>query len=148
MASSLLFGGMVNDMAWCKINIPPIILEMFFLWSLHPCYNNLLEQFQSWYKDLESASLDSIVADIRYHDEFKLVGSDKKSLVGKLPRVVTAATNVDKQGKQWNSPFEWMSTLHVNSLKKQWKCALAGTGICPLCQHKDDKHVLANCLTL
>ncbi len=29
-----------------------------------------------------------------------------------------AATNVDKQGKEWNNLFKWLSTLQVNSLKK------------------------------
>jgi hypothetical protein len=139
------FDGMVYDMAQCKINLPPIILVMFFLWYLYPCYDNLLEQFQSWYKDLESASLDSIVADVRYHDEFKLVGSDKKSLAGKKPRAATAATNVNKQGKQWNSLLEWLYMLHGNSLKKWRKCVLASnTRICPLGHYEDNKHVPAN----
>jgi hypothetical protein len=133
MAFHSNFGKMVDDMAWCKIDIPHILLVIFSLWSLPPCYNYLLEKFWSQSKDLESASLDSIVADVCYHDEFKLVGSDKKSLAGKMPRAATAATNVNKQGKQWNNPFEWLSMLHVNSFKKQWKCALAGNGICLLC---------------
>ncbi len=85
MALCLHFDGMVNDIVWCKLKIPLILMVMFFLRSLHPCYDNLLlEQFWSWYKDPESASLDSIVADAHYHDEFKLVGSDKKSLARKM----------------------------------------------------------------
>ena len=104
MAFCSRFNEMVNNMAWCKIIIPPILLVMFFLWSLHPCYEALLKQLHSWYKSLESASLDSIVAYVRYHDEFKLVDlNNKKSPAGKTPRAATAATNVDKQGKEWNN---------------------------------------------
>jgi hypothetical protein len=85
MAFCLRFDGMVNDMVWCKITIPPIPLVMFFFGALNPCYKDLLERFRSWYKSLESASLDSIVIDVRYHDEIKLVvGLDnKKLLLGK-----------------------------------------------------------------
>jgi hypothetical protein len=118
MAFCLRFDRMVNDTAWCKINIPPFFLERFFLWSLHPCYNNFLEQFRSWYKDIEPTYLDSIVADVCYHEEFKLVGSDKKSLSEKMPLATTVATKVDKQGKELNSLFKWLSMLHMNSLKK------------------------------
>jgi hypothetical protein len=142
MAFCLRFDGMVNNMAQCKITIPPILLVMFFLWSLHPCYEALLKQLHSWYKSLESASLDSIVADIRYHDKFNLVGLDnKKSPAGKTPRADTAATNVDKQGKEWNNPLEWLSTLQANSFKKWQKQALAGNGICPICHRVDNRQI-------
>jgi hypothetical protein len=46
---------------------------MFFLWSLNPYYDNLLEQFRSCYKVLKSATVDSIVANIHYHNNFKLI---------------------------------------------------------------------------
>jgi hypothetical protein len=62
MAFCLRFDGMVNNMAPCKITIPPILLVMFFLWAMHPRYKDLLEQFSSQYKSLESASLDSKVS--------------------------------------------------------------------------------------
>jgi hypothetical protein len=78
MAFCLRFGGMVNNMVRCKITIPPILLVMFYLWALYPCYKDLLKLFCSGYKSLESASLDSIVVDVLYHDKFKLVGSDNK----------------------------------------------------------------------
>jgi hypothetical protein len=95
------FDGMVNDMAWCKIVILPILMVMFFLCSLHPRYNDLLEQFCSRYKSLDGAFLDSIVADVRYHNEFKLVGSDKKLPPGRNPWAAAASAPpaVDWQGK-------------------------------------------------
>jgi hypothetical protein len=57
MAFCSHFDGMVNDMAQCKIVIPPILIVMFFLCLLHSCYDDLLEQFQSRYKSLKGASL-------------------------------------------------------------------------------------------
>jgi hypothetical protein len=101
------FNGMVNDMAQCKIVIPPILMVMFFLCSLHPCYDDLLEQFCSRYKSLDGASLDSIVADVWYHNEFKLVGLDKKLPPGRNPWAAAASAPPasDWQGKEWNNPY-------------------------------------------
>jgi hypothetical protein len=62
------FNGMVNNMSRCKIILAPVLMVMFFLRSLHSRYDNLLEQFCSCYKSLKGASLDSIVADVRYHN--------------------------------------------------------------------------------
>jgi hypothetical protein len=138
---------MVNDMAWCKIVIPPILMVMFFLCSLHPHYDDLLEQFCSRYKSLDGASLDSIVADVWYHDEFKLVGLDKKLPLGRNPWAAAASAPpaVDWQGKQWNNPYEWLSKLNIDSLKRRWKQSLAGNGFCPICHRNTDKHAMASC---
>jgi hypothetical protein len=57
--------------------------------------------------------MDSVVDDARYHDEFKLVGTDKKG--GPTPRA--AAANVDKSGKEWASPFEWLSSYSTKEIK-------------------------------
>ncbi len=44
------------------------------------------------------------MVDVRYHDECKLIGLDNEtSPAGKTPHAATAATNVDKQGKEWNN---------------------------------------------
>ncbi len=125
---------MVNDMARCKIVIPQILMVMFFLCSLHPCYDDLLKQFRSRYKSLDGASLDSIVADVRYHNEFKLVGSDKKLPPGRNPWAAAASAPpaVDRQGKQWNNPYEWLSKLNIESVKRRWKRSLAENGFCPI----------------
>jgi hypothetical protein len=71
------FDGMVLDMSRSKIILPPILLVMLFLRALHTRYSDLLDQFRSRYKTLETATIDSVVEYARYHDEFKLVGSDK-----------------------------------------------------------------------
>ena len=107
---------MVLDMFWSKIVLPPILLVMLFLGVLHSRYSDLLDQFRSRYKSLETATIDSVVEDARYHDEFKLVGLDKK--VPATPRATTA--NVNKDGKEWALPFEWQFTYATKSLKTGW----------------------------
>ena len=136
------FDGMVLDMSRSKILLPPILLVMLFLRALHSRYSDILDQFRSRYKHLEAATIDSVVDDARYHDEFKLVGSDKKG--GPTPKA--AAANVDKSGKEWASPFEWLSSYSTKGIKTRWDRAIAGTGICPIC-HRAEKpwHVPANC---
>ena len=136
------FDGMVLDMSRSKILLPPILLVMLFLRALHSRYSDILDQFRSRYKHLEAATVDSVVSDARYHDEFKLVASDKKG--GPTPKA--AAANVDKSGKEWASPFEWLSSYLTKGIKTRWDRAIAGTGICPIC-HRAEKpwHVPANC---
>jgi hypothetical protein len=113
------FDCMVIDMARCKIVIPPIFLAMFFLRLLHSCYDDLLEQFCSRCKSLEGASLNLIVADVRYHDQFKLVGSDKKIPPEKVPKAAAAAasTHVDNHRKAWSNPYEWPASFNIKSVK-------------------------------
>jgi hypothetical protein len=138
------FDGMVLDMSRSKIILPPILLVMLFLRALHSSYSDLLDQFQSRYKNLETATIDSVVEDASYHNEFKLVGSDKKVPDGATPKAATA--NVDKNGKAWSLPFEWLSSYSTKGLKTRWDRAIAGTGICPICHHVEKPwHVPANC---
>jgi hypothetical protein len=122
------FVGMVNIMSHCKNFHSPVLMVVFFLCSLCSCYDNLLEQFCSCYKSLKGASLDSIVADVHYHDEFKLVGSDKKVPAGRGPKIMAAATSsaVAKQGKKRRKPYEWLASFDVKGVKKQWTRLLAG----------------------
>ncbi len=64
------FDGMILDMTCCKVVIPPLLLVMIFIRALHSRYSDILDQFCSRYKDLEAATVDSVVADVKYHDEF------------------------------------------------------------------------------
>jgi hypothetical protein len=123
-----------------------MLIVMFFLHSLYSCYDAFLEQFCSCYKSLEGASLDLIVADIRYHDEFKLVGSDHNPLLVKTPKAAAAAASSqgDKQGK-WNNPYEWLASFNIKVIKKRWMRSLAGTGFCPICHQVGDKLSPVNC---
>ncbi len=132
------FNGMVNNMSGCKIILPLVLMVMFFLCSLHSCYDDLLEHFCSHYESFKGASLDSIVADVRYHNEFKLVGSNKKVPAGKGPKAgaAPASSAVDKQGKDWRNPYKWLTSFDIKGVKKWWTCLLAGKGFCPIC-HRD-----------
>ena len=144
------FDGLVNDMSRSKIVIPQMLMVMIFLRSLHSRYEPLLDQFRSRIKLLEDASVDSIVSDVRFHDEFKTVGSDKKP-GGRAPRAAAAATSpassgsADAQGKVWNNPWEWLAKINADSVKKRWKRSLAGHGFCPICHREEDKHSPAAC---
>jgi hypothetical protein len=93
MSFHLRFDGMINEMACCKIVIPPILMVMFFLCLLPSHYVPLLDQFLLLLCCLGTASLDSIVSDIRNHNEFKVVGEDKKAPPGKGPKAAAAATS-------------------------------------------------------
>ena len=136
------FDGKVLDMSRSKMFLPPILLVMLFLHALHSRYSNILDQFRSRYKILEAATIDSVIEDARYHNEFKLVGSDKKG--GPTPKA--AAANIDRPGKEWALPFEWLSTYTTKGIETRWERAIAGMGICPIC-HCADKpwHIPANC---
>ncbi len=115
---------------------------MLFLRALHSHYSDTLDQFRSRYKILEAATINSVVEDARYQDEFKLVGLDKKG--GPTPKA--AAANVNRSGKEWASPFEWLSTYTTKGIKTCWERAIAGTGICPICHHAEKPwHIPANC---
>jgi hypothetical protein len=123
MAFHSHFDEMVNNMAQCKIVFPPILMVMFLFCSLHSHHNDLLEQFWSHYKSLEGASLDSIVADVCYHDEFKFIGLDKKAPAPKGPKAAGAATSphIDKQEKEWNNPYDLLPSFNIKSVKKGWR---------------------------
>ncbi len=66
------FDGMVLDLSHSKIFLPLIFLVMLFLRALHFWYSDILDQFLSRYKTLETVTIDSIIENARYHNEFKL----------------------------------------------------------------------------
>ena len=141
------FDGMIMNMARRKVIIPPLLLVMIFLCALHTCYSDILVQFRSRYKDLDTASINSVVADVKYHDEFQLVDPKLKNPQKGGPGALAVA--IDNAGKEWKNPFEWLSSFSVKTVKTRWDRAIAGTGICPIC-HRAEKpwHVPANCLLL
>ncbi len=67
------FDGLVMDMSCSEIILPPICIVVLFLCALHSCNLDILDQFCSWYKVLESATIDSVVEDVHYRDGFQLV---------------------------------------------------------------------------
>jgi hypothetical protein len=138
------FDGLVMDMSRFKIIFPPILIVMLFLRALHSPYSEILDQFCSWYKVLKSATIDSVVEDVRYHDGFQLVGSDKKPPGSCTPKA--SAANVNKKGNEWSTPFEWLASYGSKRIKTRWECAIAGKGVYPIC-HCVEKpwHVPTNC---
>jgi hypothetical protein len=141
------FDGLVMDMSHSKIILPPILIVMLFLRALHSRYSDILDQFCSRYKVLESATIDSVVEDVCYHDGFQLIGLDKKPPGSRT--LQASAANVDKKGKEWSTPFEWLASYRSKGIKTCWECTIAGTGICLIC-HRAEKpwHVPANCSLL
>jgi hypothetical protein len=130
--------------------IPPLLLVMLVLQALYVHSLDILNQVWSRFKPSETATINSIVSDITYHDGFTLVDAKKpgKPLIPG-PRVPTAAlanTNSDYSGKVWQSPWEWLAQYGLKGIKGHWTCAMAGTGICPIC-HQDELlgHVPAQC---
>ena len=140
------FDSLVMDMSLCTIMLSRILLVMFFLCALHGHYADLLDQFCSRFKVLETATIDSIAKDVHYHDSFTLAGSEKYPPPPGSCIPKASAAYADKQGKEWQTPFEWLSAYEMKGIKYCWTRALAGTGICPICLHaKKPWHVPANC---
>jgi hypothetical protein len=137
------FDGLVMDMSCSKIILLPILIVMLFIRALHSRYLDILAQFCSRYKVLESAMIDSVVEDVCYHDGFQLVGLDKKPPGSCTPKA--SAANVDKKGNEWSMPFEWLASYGSKGIKTHWERAIAGTGVCLIC-HRAEKpwHVPAN----
>ena len=88
--------------------------------------------------------IDSLVADVKYHDSFQLVDHNKKTPKKGGPGALAVA--IDRSGKEWTNPFKWLSSFSIKVVKTRWDRALAGTGICPIC-HRAEKpwHVPTNC---
>ncbi len=66
------FDGLILEMACCKVMIPPLLLIMLFLHSLHSRYLDIVEQFRTRHKSLKTTSIEMIAADVTYHDKFIL----------------------------------------------------------------------------
>jgi hypothetical protein len=113
------FDAMVNNITCCKIILPPVLMVMFFLCSLHSHYDDLHEQFCFCYKSLKCTFLNSIVADVHYHNEFKLIRSDKKVPAGRGPKAAatTASSAVDKQRKEWRNSYKGLLALTSKALR-------------------------------
>jgi hypothetical protein len=70
------FEGHLHDMCWSAVSIPPILKAMLFLRALHPCYKAIIDMFASKQKDISAASIDSIILDAQFMDEFSFFGSN------------------------------------------------------------------------
>jgi hypothetical protein len=142
------FDGIIMELSHCKVAIPQILMVMLFLRGIHSCYSDLLDQFCTHFKSIEMASIDSIVGKIVYHGGFTVHERKGAKPSSSVPCVPTAASaNTDWKGTVWQTPFQWLSkATSKKAIRTKWTCALAGTGICPIC-HCEDKpwHVPTKC---
>ena len=145
------FDGLTLELSRCKVTIPSFLMVMLFLRALHSRYSVIFEQYRSRFKAIETATLDSLVSDVVFHDGFTEVSHTKKKLPpapgARHPTAATATSGgTDQSGRKWQTPFEWLAVWNVKAIKGRWTRAMAGTGICPIC-HRDEKpyHVPTLC---
>ena len=142
------FDGIIMELSRCKVHIPQILMVMLFLRSIHIRYAEIVDQFRTRFRSIETATLDSIVEGIKFHDGFTV--HERKGSKPSGPRAAAAtaggSSNSDQRGHVWRTPFEWLSVMKRDVIKGRWTRALAGTGICPIC-HCPDKpwHVPSLC---
>jgi hypothetical protein len=132
-------------LSWLSVAIPPILQVMLFLWGMHSRYEDLLSQFGSKHKDLALATIDSIVADARFMDDFIVVkGKTKPGAPGPSPCSTpsTAAAATDKDCKAFRTPFEWLATYDSGFVMACWHRSLRGDFYCAFCSGKDKHHPL------
>ncbi len=151
------FDGLTMELARCKVIILSILSVMLFLRALHSWYATIFEQYWSRFKPIKTATLDSIVSDVTFHDGFTVVDSKKKPPGSWLPAAALANTNsnqkantnTDQKGNVWQTPFEWLAQYGMKGIKGRWTRAMAGTGICPICHREElPRHVPTQCLLL
>jgi hypothetical protein len=83
---------------------------MLFLRALHSRYLDIVEQFWTWHKSLETTLIEMIVADVTYHDMFILNEPRSKGKSSKPPSQIPAASaaHTDNAGTVWSSPSDWL----------------------------------------
>ena len=138
------FEGHLGALSRSSVAIPPILQVMLFLRALHARYGDLLTQFASKHKDLSTASIDSVISDAKFMDEFTVVGAGGKPKPGHpspSPRSPTAASVVtDGDGKRYRTPFEWLASYDPGSLANRWRRSLGGNFYCAFCNGKEKHH--------
>ena len=130
------FDGLTLELLRCKVTIPSFLMVMLFLRALHSRYSVIFKQYRSRFKAIESATLDSLVSDVVFHDGFTEVSHNKKKPSpapgARQPAAASAATGgSDQSGQKWKTPFEWLAVWSVKAIKGRWTCAMAGTGGLP-----------------
>jgi hypothetical protein len=102
----LRFDGLTLELSCCKVVLPHLLLVMLFLHALHVCYVDIVKQFCTRFKSIETATVDSIVSNVVFQDRFELVNSKKgkpgagaSNLNQRVPAAATA--NTDCQGQAW-----------------------------------------------
>lgn len=140
------FEGHLAALSQSLVAIPPILQVMLVLRALHSRYHDLLTQFASKQKDLASATIDLVMADARFMDEFVVVGGSKKPLTPGTPfRTPAAASMVtDKDGKEYRTPWEWLASYNSPGIVSRRQRSLKGGFYCSFC-HSSDKYHPTKC---
>ena len=124
------FEGHLGALSRPSVAIPSILQVMLFLRAMHTRYGDLLTQFALKQKDLSLASIDSVVSDAKFMDEFTVVGAGGKPKLGApspSPRSPAAATVVTNwEGKRYRTPFEWLASYDPGSYATRWRKSLGG----------------------
>ena len=122
------FEGHFSALSRSSVAIPQILQVMLFLRALHLRYQDLLNQFASKQKDLSVATIDSVVADAKFMDEFVAVGANGKAASpSPSPRSPAAASaNTDREGKEHRSPWEWLASYGSPGILSRWRKSLRG----------------------
>ncbi len=138
------FEGHMGALSSSSVAIPPILQVMLFLWGMHSHYQDLLSQFASKHKDLSLATIDSIVADAHFMDEFVVVGGETKpGAQGPSPCSPSAALVVtNREGKEFRTPWEWLALNDSSAVTSWWRCSLWGNFYCAFCNRNDKHHPL------
>ena len=111
----LQFEGNLLALSRSLVAIPQILQVVLFLRAIHLRYQGLLNQFVSKQKDLSATSIDPLVADAKFMDEFATVSVNGKAIhPTSTPRSPAAATAVTGCiGKEHCSPWEWLATFEL-----------------------------------
>ncbi len=117
---------------------------MLFVWGMHSQYQDLLSQFASKHKDLSLATIDSIVANARFMEDFSVVGGKTKpGIQGPSPCSPSAASVVtNKEGKEFCTPWEWLALYDSSADTSQWRRSLQGNFYCMFCKRNNKHHPL------
>ncbi len=122
------FEGHMGALSCLSVAISPILQVMLFLWGMHSRYQDLLSQFASKHKDISLTTVDSIVANARFMDEFVVVGGKTKpGTQGPSPCSPSVASVItNKEGKEFRTPWEWLTSYDLSVVMSQWHRSLPG----------------------
>jgi hypothetical protein len=75
-------------------------------------------------------------------DEFVVVGGKHKPGAQNPSSCSPAEASVamDKEGKQFCNPFEWLATYQPTYVATRWRCSLRGDFYCAICNGKEKHH--------
>ena len=86
------------ELSCCKVHIPQILMVMLFLKSIYSRYAEIMEQFCTRSCSIKTATLDSIVEGIKFHDEFMI--HKRKGAKPPGPCAAAAAASAGAAGPQ------------------------------------------------